>query len=275
METIRAVSGGVAALIAASVALPAWAEAGRAAASNIRHEVAVTLSDYKYSEPDMSLRGTKFGAEYAVTFLLRDGWFVRGSLRGALGETDYRGSGRMHGVPDRYYENRWGVGKSIVRGRHTLTPDVGLGYRYLYNDLRGVTDTGAVGYRRESRYLTARAGLRYSFRLPDSASLESSFERDHLLLGRQDTRLSDIEGRGPWTDVPDVVNYQYRGDGWRFGFMYRKGDWSVGSYLHLWRIDKSDEDHIRVVKTTGTETWTVWEPKNDTREIGVKLSYRF
>lgn len=266
---------GVAGLVILCIAVPAWAEAGWAAKSNVRHEVSVTLSDYKYSEPDMALRGTKLGAEYSVTFLLRDDWFVRGSLRGALGDTDYRGTGKMDGVPDRYYENRWGVGKTFIRGRHTLAPEVGLGYRYLYNDLRGVTNTGAVGYRRESRYLTARAGLRHSYRLPDSAVLESSFERDHLLLGRQDTRLSDIEGRGPWTDVPDVVNYQYRGDGWRFGFMYRKGDWSAGSYLHLWRIGKSDKEHIRVVKTTGTENWTVWEPKNDTREIGVKLTYRF
>jgi hypothetical protein len=241
----------------------------------ITHELALSVSDYKYTEPDMSLRATKLGGEYSVTFLRRDGWFVRGSLRGAMGDAEYRGSGRMNGVPDLYYENRWGVGKRFVLGRHTLAPDLGLGYRHLYNDLRGVTDTGAVGYRRDSRYLTARVGLRHSFRLPNGASLESSAERDHLLLGRQDTRLSDIEGRGPWRDVPDTINYQYRGDGWRLGCMYRVGAWSVGSYLHLWRIEKSDKDHIRVVKTTGSETWTVWEPKNDTREVGVKVAYRF
>jgi hypothetical protein len=257
------------------IALSALADNGGASTSDIAQEVSVTLSDYKYSEPNMSLRGTKLGAEYSVTFLLRDGWFVRGTLRGAMGETDYRGSGKMEGVPDRYYENRWGLGKIILLGRHTLAPDVGLGYRYLYNDMRGVTNTGAVGYRRESRYLTARAGLRHSFRLPDGASLESSVERDRLLLGRQDTQLSDIEGHGPWTDVPNVVNYQYRGEGWRFGVMYRKGDWSLGTYVHFWRIEKSDKDHIRVATTTGSENWTVWEPKNDSREVGVKFAYRF
>lgn len=241
----------------------------------IAQEAGVTLSDYRYTESAMSLTARKIGAEYSLTFLLRDGWFVRGALRGAFGDADYRGTGDMDGVPDYYVENRWGIGKSFVRGRHTLLPDVGLGYRYLYNDLRGVTDTGAVGYRRESRYLTARAGVRYRFLIPNGDAMEASIEHDRLIVGRQDTRLSDIEGRGPWTDVPDVVNYQYRGQGWRFGASYRKGDWAVGSYLHLWRIKDSEKERIDVATRTGNERWTVWEPTNNTREIGVKVSYRF
>jgi hypothetical protein len=241
----------------------------------IAQEAGVTLSDYQYTESSMSLTAKKIGVDYSLTFLLRDGWFVRGAMRGATGDADYRGTGDMNGTPDRYVENRWGIGKSFVLGPHTLMPDVGLGYRYLYNDLRGVTDTGAVGYRRESRYLTARAGFRYNFLLPDGTSMEASIEHDRLIIGRQDTRLSDIEGRGPWTDVPDVVNYQRRGEGWRFSAAYRKGDWAVGSYLHLWRIKDSERERIDVATRTGTERWTVWEPTNNTREIGVKVSYRF
>lgn len=244
-------------------------------AISIAQEVGLTLSDYKYSEANMSLKATKLGAEYAITFQRSDGWFLRGQLRGAAGDADYRGSGNMGGVPDRYVESRWGVGREFALGEHTLWPEAGLGYRYLYNDMRGVTDTGAVGYRRESRYLTARAALRYRFLIPDGSSMEAAIEHDRLLLGRQDTRLSDIEGRGPWTDVPDVVNYQYRGEGWRLSATYRINAWSVGSYLHLWRIKDSDKDHIQVQTTTGTENWTVWEPTNNTREIGVKVAYRF
>lgn len=275
MRIDRVVIGGIFLAACATAAASSNPQETQVEPVRIAQEAGLTLSDYKYTESEMSLTARKIGAEYAVTFLLRDGWFVRGVVRGATGNADYRGTGNMGGVPDRYVENRWGIGRSFVRGPHTLTPDVGLGYRYLYNDLRGVTDTGAVGYRRESRYLTARAGLRYGFLLPNSASLEASVEHDRLILGRQDTRLSDIEGHGPWTDVPDVVNYQYRGEGWRFACMYRSGDWSVGSYLHLWRIKDSDKEHIQVVKTSGAESWTVWEPTNNTREIGVKVAYRF
>jgi hypothetical protein len=241
----------------------------------ITQEVGLTLSDYKYSESAMALTARKLGVGYSVTFPFRGSWFIQGVLRGAIGDADYRGTGAMNGVPDWYFENRWGVGRSFILGRHTLTPDIGLGYRYLYNDLRGTTDTGAVGYRRESRYVTARAGFRYSFSLPNRDTIEASVEHDRLILGRQDTRLSDIEGRGPWISVPDVTNYQHRGEGWRFGSTYRRGDWSVGSYLHLWHIKDSDKEHIRVVKTTGAENWTVWEPTNNTREFGVRVSYRF
>jgi hypothetical protein len=258
--------------LAAGSASPQQIQAGPV---RIAQEVGLTLSDYKYTESAMSLTAKKLGVEYSLTFLLRDGWFVRGAMRGAFGDADYRGTGNMGGVTDRYFENRWGIGKSFVLGPHTLMPDVGLGYRHLYNDLRGVTDTGAVGYRRESRYLTARAGLRYGFALPNGDRMEASIEHDRLIIGRQDTRLSDIQGRGPWTDVPDVTNYQYRGEGWRFGSTYRRGDWAVGSYLHLWRIKDSDKAHIQVVKTTGTESWTVWEPTNNTREFGVRVTYRF
>lgn len=241
----------------------------------IDQEVGLTLSDYKYSESGMSLTATKVGIDYAIAFQRSDGWFLRGQVRGATGDADYRGSGNMGGVPDRYVESRWGVGREIVLGRHALWPEAGLGYRYLYNDMRGVTDTGAVGYRRESRYLTARAALRYRFLIPDGTSMEAAIEHDRLLLGRQDTRLSDIEGRGPWTDVPDVVNYQYRGEGWRLSTTYRFNAWSVGTYLHLWRIQDSEKEHIQVQTRTGTESWTVWEPTNNTREVGVKLAYRF
>jgi hypothetical protein len=262
----------VACTIAAGSQNPQHSQSGPV---RIEQQAGLTLSDYKYTESAMSLTATKIGVEYGLTFLLRDGWFVRGALRGATGDADYRGTGNMNGVPDRYFENRWGFGRSFVIGAHTLTPDVGLGYRYLYNDLRGVTDTGAVGYRRESRYLTARIGCGHSIALSNGARLESSIEHDRLILGRQDTRLSDIEGRGPWVNVPDVVNYQYEGEGWRLAAMYRKGDWAVGTYLHLWRITDSERERIDVTTRTGNERWTVWEPTNNTREIGVKVTYRF
>lgn len=241
----------------------------------ISQETGLTLSDYKYSESEMSLTAKKIGADYAITFQRNDGWFLRGQLRGAVGDADYRGSGNMGGVPDYYVESRWGIGRQISLGQHTLWPEAGLGYRYLYNDLRGVTDTGAVGYRRESRYLTARAALRYQFLIPDGTRMEAAIEHDRLIIGRQDSRMSDLEGHGRWTDYPDVANYQYQGQGWRFSATYRRSNWSVGSYLHRWRIKDSDKEHIRVETTSGTEYWTVWEPANNTREIGVKVAYSF
>jgi hypothetical protein len=38
-------------------------------------------------------------------------------------------------------------------------PYAGLGFRYLYNDLRGTSSTGAIGYRRESHYFYVPLGV--------------------------------------------------------------------------------------------------------------------
>lgn len=254
---------------------PEQALARSVGAVDITQEVGVTLSDYRYSESGMSLTALKLGIDYSLTFAFRNRWFVKGSLRHAVGDADYQGTGTMGGVFDWYFENRWVAGREFPFGRHSLSPHVGLGYRYLYNDLRGTTSTGAVGYRRESQYLTVPIGLTHAVALPGRARAVTTLEYDHLIRGRQDTRLSDIEGRGHWVDVPDVVNHQRNGYGWRLSHGYQAERWAVGAYVGIWRIKSSDRVDIRVSTTHGAENWTVWEPANKTREIGAKAVYRF
>jgi hypothetical protein len=265
--------GGAVLGICALAAEPALAR--NVGSVDIAQEVGVSLSDYRYSESGMSLTAVKLGIDYSLKFAFRNRWFVKGSLRHAVGDADYRGTGTMGGVFDWYFENRWVVGREFPQGRHTWSPHAGLGYRYLYNDLRGTTSTGAVGYRRESQYLTLPIGLTHAFALPNRARLVTTLEYDHLIRGRQDTRLSDIEGRGHWIDVPDVVSHQRSGYGWRLSHAYQADRWSVGGYVGIWRIGSSDRADIRVTTTHGTEHWTVWEPANQTREVGARAIYRF
>ncbi len=274
MRYERAAHGGAMAAICALGAGAAFAQHA-AAPVGIAQELGVLVSDYEYSESGMSLTAVKVGIDYSIAFTFREGWFVRGALRRAAGDADYRGSGSMRNVQDWYFENRWVVGRDLVFGRHTVSPHVGVGYRYLYNDLRGTTSTGAVGYRRESQYLTVPIGVSHGFSLPNRARVVTTIEYDRLIRGRQDTRLSDIEGYGRWTDVPDVVNHQHRGYGWRLSAAYRLDRWSISPYASLWRIKTSDTADIRVTTTLGTERWAVWEPANKTREIGLKAAYLF
>ena len=66
--------------------------------------------------------------------------------------------------PDWIFETRAVVGKDYLpRSGISLSPFAGLGYRYLYNDLRGTTSTGAVGYQRYSQFLYAPVGLTSRF----------------------------------------------------------------------------------------------------------------
>jgi hypothetical protein len=146
-------------------------------------------------------------------------------------------------------------------GDTTLSPYVGLGYRQLFHDLRGITSTGSLGYRRESTYLTLPLGVVHQMRLENQARLVSTVEYAHLIRGRQESRRSDVPG------LADVTNQQKSGRGLRLSMMYQQKAWSVGPFVTLWNIKDSDGVVVGAL--------TIKEPANTTREFGVKAAYRF
>ena len=249
-------------------ALPALAQSAELA-TKTGNEIGVTVSGYKYTEPgNMSIKATKFGFDYSGTYAIgsewpnrSNGWFLRGDLRFATGKGDYSSglSGTLNDRPDWYYEIRGLIGKDFHFGDYTLSPYAGLGYRYLFNDLRGVTSTGARGYRRESNYYTLPVGVTHKMNLANQAQLLTTVEYSYLIRGRQDSRLSDDS---PGT--PDVSNTQRSGYGLRLGAMVRFATWSVGPSLTWWRIKESDRANAGF-----------FEPRNNTYEFGVKGVYHF
>lgn len=237
-------------------------------ASQTGINLGLSLSSYQYREGDvMSLTGTKFGLELRGTKTLQQLFFVRGDLRYTLGQVDYSGTGSSGGHQDWYLETRGLVGKDWAIRAALVSPYIGLGYRYLANDLRGFTDTGAVGYRRESNYLYLPVGVSYRIKLGEQARLVTELEYDHLISGKQITRLSDV-GQG----YGDVTNNQSSGNGLKLSVMYEKKNWSLGPYLHHWNIGQSD---TAIVYQNGTPVGTAWEPKNDTVEFGIKAGQQF
>ena len=239
-------------------------------ATRTGNELGVSVSSYKYNEPGfMSIKANKIGFDYSGTYALNSewpnqskGWFLRGDARYATGKGDYSSgaSGNLNGRTDWYYEIRGLIGKDFDLGSYTLSPYAGLGYRHLYNDLRGVTSTGAAGYRRESDYTTLPIGVTHKMILSNQSQLHTTLEYIQLLRGRQDSKLTDSN---PAT--PDVSLRQHSGYGLRLGTMVKYDTWSVGPILTLWRIKQSD--------IGGTPP--VAEPKNDTYEFGIKAAYRF
>lgn len=243
-----------------------------AAMTRSGHELAVSLSGYTYSEPSvMTLKAQKIGVDYSATHALRPdwpsrgaGWFVRGDLRFAGGKADYDGGamGTMTDRPDWYLEARGLVGKDFVAGEAVVSPYLGIGYRYLFNDLRGVSTAGLSLYRRESHYYSLPLGITHRIQLASGAVLTSMLEYAPLLRGRQETNLSD---QNPL--VPSVTNQQRRGYGMRLGALLRLGAWSIGPMVGWWRIAESDG----VASLGGTAI----EPKNETREAGLRIGYHF
>lgn len=228
-------------------------------------ELGVSLADYKYEEPSLAvtLKGYKSGLDFSAIGNASDDWFIRGDARYETGNTDYTGSGTKSGNPDWYYELRGTVGRDFDQGTYDLSPYLGLGYRYLFNDLRGRSSTGAVGYRRTSQYTYVPVGATHRLKLESNARLATTFEYDYLIKGQQTSYLTDtaIAGYG------DVVNKQRTGHGIRGSMYYEKNNWSFGPWFQYWNINQSDTASAGLV--------TGFEPKNKTTEIGLRLGFRF
>jgi len=242
-----------------------------ALASQTGSDIGLSLSSYKYREPDvMSSAGAKLGLDLRITQVLQSQLFIRGDLRYAFGPVDYTGSGSMSGQPDWYIEARGLIGKDWTLGDAVFSPYIGLGYRYLLNDARGISCIGSTcyfGYRRESNYLYLPIGVTHRIALNDRARLVTELEYDHLLSGKQISMLSD-GGVG----YSDVTNKQNSGYGLKLSVMYEKNKWALGPYLHYWNIDQSD---TVIVYQNGIPVGIGYEPKNDTVEFGVKARQQF
>ncbi len=228
-------------------------------------EVGGQIAKYHYEEPGlMDLKGNRVGAVGAYTFTSPNRVYSRIDLRSSYGLLKYQGSGTMDDVPDWIFETRAVIGRDYLAGDNAaLSPYIGLGYRYLYNDLRGYSSTGHVGYQRVSQYLYVPVGLTARFRTGERWVVAPTVEYDVFLSGRQDSQLSDT-GIG----YSDASNTQKHGYGYRAYLMLENGHWAFGPWLHYWNIKDSDTVDIGLGKSA-------YEPANWTREYGVEVRYRF
>ena len=248
------------------------------------NDVAVTVSGYKYNEPGvMQIKATKIGFDYTGTYAIgtefpnrNNGWYVRGDARYATGKGDYSSgiSGSINDRPDWYYEVRGLVGRDFHFSDYTLSPYAGLGYRHLFNDLRGLSSTGAAGYRRESHYTTLPLGVTHKMNLGSQARLVTTVEYSHLIRGRQESKFSDTVGSNGIIAAQDAENRQRHGYGVRLGVSYQTDQWSVGPFVHYWNIKESDTVSVSR-SVVGPVTLRVFEPANKTTEFGVKAAYQF
>lgn len=230
-------------------------------------EVGGQVATYHYEEPNFAkLSGERGGAVGAYTFTSPNRVYNRIDGRISYGSLKYEsaGTGTQDGNPDWIAEVRAVIGRDyVVSGNVALSPYIGLGYRYLYNDGRGYTSTGAIGYRRYSHYYYAPIGVTLRMKTGDRWVFAPTLEYDAFLGGRQYSKLSDT-GLG----FSDASNDQNHGRGYRAYLMMEKGHWSFGPWLHYWNI--KDSDIVPVAVGVGA-----MEPANWTREYGLELRYRF
>ena len=230
-------------------------------------EIGGQVSSYHYEEPGiMKLEGERAGFVGVYTHTNPKRAYWRFDLRLSYGLLEYEsvGTGTIDDVPDWIGEARAVIGRDYLVGDNVaLSPYIGFGYRYLFNDLRGYSSTGAAGYRRYSHYIYMPIGVTARFRIADAWVIAPTAEYDAFLGGRQVSKLSDT-GSG----FSDARNDQDHGRGYRASLMFESRHWAFGPWLHYWKIKDSDVVPIGF-------GFGAMEPENWTREYGVELRYRF
>ncbi|UCC94648.1 MAG: autotransporter domain-containing protein [Candidatus Omnitrophota bacterium] len=247
-------------------------------------EVGTEISYIKYKEPDvMEEDGIMYGLVGSYQYR---GWISEYSpdpntyiikLDGKVswGEVDYEsnGTGTMDNIEDYMIELR-GVGgyDFYLSEAAILTPFIGVGCRYLNDDMSGrTTSTGASGYERSSRYIYSPIGVELSAALDQGWSIRAQVEYDYFWEGKQKSFLSDAD-----PGYNDITNDQDEGYGARAYIEFQKKsekiDFSIGPFIKYWNIKRSDGE---IIYYYGVPYRIGYEPKNNSTEIGLKCSILF
>jgi len=234
-------------------------------------DLGTEISYIKYKEPGvMEEKGMMYGIVGSYTY--RPKFMLRAEGRFAYGQVDYKNSGTLDNIDDYILEFRGLGGYDFsVFTASTLTPYIGIGYRYLNDDMTGTTSTGALGYERESNYLYSPIGVEIITPLKNDWSVGATLEYDYFWKGIQKSHLSDT-GLG----LGDIENDQNKGYGIRGSVKFQKKgeklDFVIEPFIRYWNIKKSKETAITY---SGTIIGYGYEPKNNSTEIGCKLAVKF
>jgi len=233
------------------------------------------ISYFKYEEPDppsIEEKGMMYGIVGSYTY--RDKLMAKLEGKFAYGLVDYNGSTwggtplTISGISDYMLELRVLLGYDFVVKNITITPDFGVGYRYLQDNSQ---DKSPSGYQRESNYIYIPIGVGAVANLGKGWSLGANVEYDLFVWGKQTSYLSNND-----SGYNDVDNEQVKGYGVRGSISIAKKGEKIGfiiePYIRYWNIKESDYADLYY---NGTSVGYGYEPNNDSTEIGCKLAVTF
>jgi len=232
----------------------------------------ISYFDYEEDSIDVSIEGPMAGIAARYDFHSdMSRWMFGLQAELDYGSLDYDGA-TQSGIPlsedsdDTLFETRALAGLDFEPGTDwLLTPFMGLGFRYWYNDV-----SGAGSYTREVSYLYLPLGMEVTRRLGAGWRLRLAAEGDVLLKGWVYSELSDVD-----SGLDDTTNTTDFGDGWgaRVSLEARTRHFSIEPYFRYWDIDESDTDALTYYGyPTGI---LVFEPANTTTVFGIQAAYHF
>ena len=253
------------------------------------HEFMAGLESYKYHYGEttpkqsnfMQYNGVIFGVNGSYELTYKDRVFLRPEARVAYGFTQYTSYRNPKfpkaSVPNLTFEPRLLVGGNLYISKNLkLSPYVGLGYRYKSDDSRDIVcDKGIpLGRKRISQYYYVPLGSRLTYDFKDRWFIKAMAEYDWFISGRQ---LSYMKDRYP----SPLVFKQKKGWGAKgellVGHHFDKVSVAFGPYMNYWKIAKSNDvpNFTIVAGYPRPFSGIAREPRNVTKEIGVKLNFFF
>jgi hypothetical protein len=233
-------------------------------------EIGAELSSITYEEPGvMEESGAMIGLAGSYTY--RNNWMFKIEGVFKYGQVDYEGA-LFDGTPlnvdniDDYIVEARGLGGydfSVFKAT-TLTPYIGFGYRYIFDDLGAASP---YGYGRESNYSYSPIGIETMTDLQNGWFIGLIIEYDIFWSGVQTSYLSDFD-----YSLNDVENDQSDGYGFRGSVKFQNSRFVIEPYIRYWEIDDSDPS---IATSFGRPVAVLYEPENDSTEIGVKFAVKF
>jgi len=173
----------------------------------------------------------------------------------------------MDNIDDYLWELRGlaGYDFSLSETSTIITPYIGVGYRYLNDDMSGMTTTtGDAGYERESNYFYSPIGIEVTVNSENGWSIGGAFEYDHFWWGKQKSNMGSVPG------YYNIENDQEKGYGLRGSIKLKKKneiiDFKIEPFIRYWNIEDSE--------ITADPEGRLWiEPENHSIEYG--LSFKF
>jgi hypothetical protein len=238
-----------------------------------RFEIGPEWSYIKYEEPGvMEQKGLMYGISGAYSY--HNNIMLGVDAKLSYGQVDYKNSGTINNIDDLMFEIRAVGGYDFkLTDSLILTPYIGIAYRYLRDDSGGrISSTGAAGYLRESNYYYSPIGITLTNDLRNSWAIGFAVEYDLFWKGIQKSYLSDVD---PRANNPE--NNQNSGYGVKGSIIVKKSTGRVTllfePFIRYWNIAESDKQKITL---SGVDTgWVLYEPKNNSTEIGLKFSVGF
>lgn len=231
------------------------------------------VSHARYREPGlMQLQGPRLGVSAARELPTTGPWQLglEGQVHSSAMQYSSPISGELSHVPDvetdlrltaRYPFNGTSTASATPAWQwHAL---MGVAYRWHYNDLRGTTSVGHIGYRRLNQRVYLPLGLQVTG--PGPQALSAALEFTPTLAGTHTTYMTDVGG-----DSNATASQSSQGWAFRVGWAFRPG-WRLSAHHREWTTQTTDS----WASTINGVTRRYLEPASQWQDTGLQLSHQF